>query len=116
MVWGWGGETQTHTGGHRLGLLLQRGLRRWEGLDQKEGFVPSFPGLSSSDSPHPPARQSKDNFMELSFLINLILLGLRAESFPQIGHLWGWRRDRRARGMKCPHSSWEVKGFCVPSF
>ena len=54
--------------------------------------------------------------MELSFLINLILLGLRAESFPQIGHLWGWRRDRKARGMKCPHSSWEVKGFCVPSF
>lgn len=54
--------------------------------------------------------------MELSFLINLILLGLRTESFPQIGHLWGWRRDRRAGGMKCPHSSWEVKGFCVPSF
>lgn len=51
--------------------------------------------------------------MKLSFLINLILLGLRAESFPHIRRLWAWRTDRRAAWMKCPHSSWKATGFGV---
>lgn len=60
---GGGGETHTHTGRHWLRLPLQWDSGAGRASTGKEGFVPSFPGLRSSHSPHPPARQSKDNFI-----------------------------------------------------